>query len=465
MIAHIGSGVSNHAEKAVGELLSDVTHGEERLESTIIDYNSDRVVFDLRAAKAYQKVDTDLWVYNCTTVRVPRISYFGFVQLDDLIKLHRKYEKDLYEKNIRTFLGHKTPVNASIQKTLETCPSDFLYLNNGVTALCRIIEPKGTKAAMGGRKKLRIKGFSVINGAQTIATSSKFLDDNVGNNISDAKVSLTLIQTDAEGDFGKSVTRARNNQNPVTFSDFAALDDEQERLRRDLAHLDIHYIYKAEAPDATNDPNRIHIEEAAPALALLESDPRYVIWLKKEPAQLLNTKSEQYKALFNHSLTAFKLINAVRFNKYVQNRMLTEAREADGQERLAYRHGNHALAWVLAKRVKSLFTSSALADDAKLRTELSVPFDELRLKLLNKIHIATLYLPGPPAVYDPGPLSFFRNQTRIIPFLQDLLIEYYNLAADPVIEHKRKQQQMGQPYPEDLFNYIISKAPQIGNLL
>jgi hypothetical protein len=33
-----------------------------------------------------------------------------------------------------------------------------------------------------------------------------------------------------------------------------------------------------------------------------------------------------------------------------------------------------------------------------------------------------------------------------------------------VVNHKKAQQNVTQPYPVDLFNYLVSKAPQIGNL-
>ncbi|HSW14312.1 MAG TPA: AIPR family protein, partial [Solimonas sp.] len=322
VIAHTGSGISKHAKHAVDELLADEDHGEERLDGVVIDYDAVRVVEDLRGAKAYSKISTDLLVQKCEMVSEPRLTYFGLIPLSDLVNLHQKHDKALYERNIRTFLGHKTEVNGSIQKTLSTKPQDFLFLNNGVTVLCEEIEPKNVKA---GRKRLKVRGLSVINGAQTIASSARFVKDNPQSDISSARVSLTLIKADADSDFGKQVTRARNHQNPVHFSNFAALDDEQERLRRDLAHLGIDYVYKAEAVDQAGDPNRIRIDEAAQALAILTSDPRYVVWLKKEPAQLLDTTSDRYKLLFGPSVTGFQLANAVRINRYLQQRMASEA--------------------------------------------------------------------------------------------------------------------------------------------
>lgn len=456
VVAHTGSGISEHAKKALDELLADESHGEERLIKQVSDYDSLRVVDDLRTDKAYERVDTDLDVQKCSMVSDPKLTYFGLVKLTDLVKLHDRYDKALYEKNIRTFLGNKTDVNISIQKTLETNPQDFLYLNNGVTALCQEILPKGASPAQGGSRKLRLRGFSVINGAQTIASSAKFLAENKGKDINTARVSITLIKADADGDFGKSVTRARNHQNPVSLSDFAALDDEQERLRRELAHFGIHYAYKAEVVDGSNDPNKIRLEEAIHALALFQDDPRYAVWLKKEPARLLKTESEQYKAIFTPTLTAQKLVNAVRVNRYVQQRIMREANYAVNLERLIYKHGNFSVAWILLKRLKTSINSASLIDFERIKSNLSTPFDTLRQSILDNTR---------PLTYERGPLSLFRNQTYTIPLLQEILVSYYGLSADPVVGHKKGQQKIGEPYPIDLFNYLISKAPQIGNLI
>lgn len=453
VVAHIGSGISGHAKTAVEELLADDTHGEERINPSLIDYDCIRVINDLRAEKAYEEVDTPLKILRCSRIDDLRVTYFGIVKIEDLVKLHKKYDEALYAKNIRSFLGHKTDVNISIMKTLATKPEHFFYLNNGVTALCQEIIPKGSKD---GLKKLELKGFSVINGAQTIASSANFHKENVNSDISAATVAITLIKADSDGEFGKQVTYARNHQNPVLRSHFVALEDEQERLRCELAHLGIHYIYKEGAPFSVYNPNRIHVEDAAQALALFQPDPRIALWLKKEPSLLLNTTTEQYKALFNSTLTVFQLVNAVRFNRYVQKRMATEAIGV-GPEKLSYKHGNFALGWVLAKRVKTAFNAAALFDDAKLMTELSIPFDQLRLLLWNHVHALI-------SRTNTGPLALFRNQTRLVPFLAGVLEEHYGLATDPVVAIKRGQYVTGQLYPVGLFDYLISKAPQIGGL-
>ena len=68
------------------------------------------------------------------------------------------------------------------------------------------------------------------------------------------------------------------------------------------------------------------------------------------------------------------------------------------------------------------------------------------------------------AIFLNGPLALLKNQTDVVPLLAAVLVQDFGLGADPVVDHKRKQQKPGQPYPQELFDYLISKAPQIGNL-
>jgi AIPR protein len=453
VVAHTGAGISNHAETAIKDLLNDEDHGEERLKKTAVDYGSVRVAADLQAGQAYPRVDANLTLHDWASSMAPRKSYLGLVKVADLVGLHEKNGKALYAKNIRVFLGLTTEVNRSIRDTLATNPADFMYLNNGVTALCEQIDPKnGTR----DKKKFKVTGLSVINGAQTIASSARYAAENQGADISAASVLVTLIKSDSDESFGKAVTRARNHQNPVLLANFAALDDQQERLRRELAYLDIYYAYKAEGPDNAQDPKRIRIDEAAQALALLQSNPRYVVWLKKEPAQLLDTESTAYQNLFNATLTGIELVNSVRALRYIQSRMLAEVRAANGPERLTYKHGGYGLGFVLVKRIRQAIAGAKLIDDAKLKTEIGAAFDAARQTLWGAVQPKTAL---------KGPLAIFRNQTDAIPLLRDVMIDHYGLAADPAIAPLKAKAALTDPYPQKaLFDFLSTKAPQIGNI-
>ena len=74
IVAHTGSGISQHAKTAIDDLLADQDLGEERLTSPSIDYGAQRVLEDLRSAQAQQKIAASLWVQNCTHVSEPRVT-------------------------------------------------------------------------------------------------------------------------------------------------------------------------------------------------------------------------------------------------------------------------------------------------------------------------------------------------------------------------------------------------------
>jgi hypothetical protein len=130
--------------------------------------------------------------------------------------------------------------------------------------------------------------------------------------------------------------------------------------------------------------------------------------------------------------------------------MRDEASRARNFDRLVCLHGNYAAAWVLSKRLRKAIDGRNLIEDAKLRTELSRPFDELRQALQNETRKCVR-----------GPLAVFRNQGEVLPVLIDTAVANYGLTADPAVLHKRRQQRLNQAYPVDLFDYVVSKAPQI----
>jgi len=451
VVAHIGSGISTHAETALNEFLAEEKTEDERLISPYEDFNSAKAIKALQTVKAVAKVNADLTLHKCRSITEPRITYFGIIPLSDLVSLHNTHGKALYDRNIRTYLGQRTDVNTSIRETLATSPDSFFYLNNGVTMLADIIDPKAPKSE---RLKLKMRGISVINGAQTIATAAESQVGLFPADISKARVMLTIVKAGSDSEFGKAVTRARNHQNPVTLANFAALDDEQERLRRELAVLGLQYLYKAGAADAGHDPKRIRIDEAAQALAMLHPDPRYPVWLKKEPGVLLDTGKSQYKELFNSGLTGLRLANAVRVNRYAHAQMWSQEAHAHGLARTIYKHTPFVVAWILLKQTRDEIGGGKLLTETAISANLGRTFDELREVCLQEIQKC-----------GRGPLAVCRNQGETLPLMRDCMIRHFpNLANDPAVAHKMQQQSFRDPYPKQLFDYLVSKAPQIGNL-
>lgn len=454
VVAHVGAGVSHHASVALQQLLDDPSHGEERFAPAVINFDAARIVAQLHQGQAYPRVDATVVLQAPGCRSEVRKTYIGFIAVADLVKLHQIHGKALYAKNIRQHLGLNTDANTAIRNTLGTMPDQFEHLNNGVTILADRIDPKDNRKA---GKRLRLTGMSIVNGAQTVASSASFVAANPTSSISAAFVHTTVIQADQDAEFSKRVTKARNLQNPVSAQNFAALDDQQERLRREMGVLGYHYVYKPEGLDGTADPKRIRIEEAAQALAIVQLDPRFPVYLKKEPGQLLLVEGAPYKALFTVDLTAYRLVNAVLFSRYLHCRMVMEAAaRGAGYEKLTYKHGGFALGFVLAKRLEKVLSGAAIIDPTKLDAQFSVPFDEARQCLWNEVSKRTAL---------KGPLALLRTLGDAIPILRDAMIAHYGLGADPAIAPLQAKVAPTDPYPQKaLFDFLSAKAPQVGNI-
>lgn len=453
VVPYTGDGVSQTASDALQALLDDEDLDEERLVKQVEYYTATEIARDLLAEQAYQPVHTDIALQKSEKVESPRSTYYGLARLSDLVALHQTHGKALYERNIRYFLGSsKSDINKAIKTTLHDAPGDFFYLNNGVTAVCDLIEPKATK---NGAKKFKVRGLSIINGAQTVASAAEFVRQHPGKSIDDAKVMLTLIKAPADGLFGKRVTKARNHQNPVQTANFASLDENQERLRQEVAHLGFDYHYRPEA--LATGPTAITLDEALRALASQQHDPRYAVWLKSEPARLANPDSAEYQTLFTTSLPGVTLVNAVLCHRAIRNLVVDyEARARPrSQERLIYRHGIHVITAVMMKRLRNRIGAAAVVDRAPIAALLSQP------DALDLLRQQTFTL-GQQRLTFEGPLAYFRNQSNVAAFLADLMETNFALAADPAIAPLRNIQTAADQYPRKrLLDYLSSRAPQL----
>lgn len=451
VVPYTGDGVSQTAKDALLALLNSEKEDEERLDDQVEFYTATEIVRDILAEKAYQPVHTDILLQKHQKVEEPRTTYYGVVRLSDLVKLHQDKGKALYERNIRYFLGSsKSDVNKSIQETLRSAPENFFYLNNGVTAVCDGVEPKGNS---GGFRKFKVRGLSIINGAQTVASAAEFLEQNPTVSIDSAKVMFTLINAPADGQFGIQVTKARNHQNIVQTANFASLDENQERLRQEIAYFGFDYHYRSEARIIQG--NSIKLEEAIRALASLHPDPRYSVWLKTEPARFANSESAEYKALFSTDLTGAKLVNSVLCYRNIRTLVVgyEQASVSGSQEKLIYRHGINIIITVMMKRLREKVNQPTVVDGSTLFGELSQPVDQIRqicVDLFKRHSIS-------------GPLSFFKNQTNVIPYLAEVMEHSFGLIGDNTVnEIRNRYREDISGYPRKrLIDYLSSKAPQL----
>lgn len=455
VVAYVGSGFSVHARNVLTALTEDEEHHEAaRLQANIEEYGPDKVQADLLAEQSVGVVNDSLRLTKWQHLGGHRDTHIGVALVSDLVALHKKHKKALYERNIRYFLGSReSDVNRSIQDTLRTAPDEFFYLNNGITALADHVEaPQGTKA----NKRLRLRGLSVINGAQTISSAAEFVAQNPLSDISNAKVLVTIIKADSEGKFGRSVTRARNHQNPVSTGNFASLDPRQEELRRELAYLGYSYHYRPEATprNAEVSANIITIEQAMKALALFEVDSRYPYWLKNEISRFQNAESSEYQSLFTQALTGAQLVNKVKFFRFVRDVLASNAAASKGAEGLFYRHGVFVVAAVIAKKFRNRVNEADVLKQEQINHLLSAPLDDCR---------QTCWDTARPLVgQGRSVLTFFQNQGNTVSLLDDCMATANGLAQSDAYQALKKVADKNEVFPrEKIFRYLTTQAPQI----
>lgn len=144
-------------------------------------------------------------------------SYLAVVRAKDFIE-QILTDKDgtirgqIFEDNVRHYLGTENPVNRSIAETLARvdASSRFPVLNNGVT----IVSPDVVIQT----NRLFIRNFQIVNGCQT----SHVLFDNKDTIRDDVMVTLKIVETDDEDVFGELV-RATNSQSAIPEAQFLSL--------------------------------------------------------------------------------------------------------------------------------------------------------------------------------------------------------------------------------------------------
>jgi hypothetical protein len=157
--------------------------------------------------------------------------YVGHVTGAQLAEMYRQYKYRLFAMNIWDYVGEST-TNKGIVETAVASPDEFVFFNNGVSAVATQVE------ADEENQLLRCQRFSIINGAQTVRSLTKAqLKDN--QPLKDVRVMLRVMDfsLSKDAEFLADVTRFNNTQNAVKISDFRSNDPVQKDLHRRFAEL------------------------------------------------------------------------------------------------------------------------------------------------------------------------------------------------------------------------------------
>jgi len=173
----------------------------------------------------------------------------GSVKLTDLYAFLKSYKSatgdidQLYERNVRRFLGMRGKVNKAIRNTLENEPEKFGLYNNGITFVVEDF------------KSLPDNSFEliepyIVNGCQTTRTAwevifKKLESGGTGTNpiieqwIARLEKGMVIIKIVKVGSQGESmlekITRYTNSQNAVREKDFIALTSDFQKWEKQMA--------------------------------------------------------------------------------------------------------------------------------------------------------------------------------------------------------------------------------------
>ncbi|MEM7578422.1 MAG: AIPR family protein [Cyanobacteria bacterium P01_A01_bin.80] len=173
----------------------------------------------------------------------------GSLKLKELYSFMKEYRNQkgdldqLYEKNVRRFLGKQRKVNKAIKETLEQEPENFGLYNNGVTIVVQDFE----KASRG----FELVEPYIVNGCQTSKTIWNVLQSRLDSGgtgsssklkewkdkLEEGVVIIKIVKVGSGGqDLLTRITRYTNSQNAVTEKDFIALTSDFRTWQKDIAN-------------------------------------------------------------------------------------------------------------------------------------------------------------------------------------------------------------------------------------
>ena len=157
------------------------------------------------------------------------------IRASSLKDLYQKYNRQgLFSYNLREHITQKN-VDDAIDKTIRSDKDNFWYYNNGITIGCEDYAISGYK--------LKLYGFSIINGAQT---TTKIGKSNVVNEKNDFSLTCKVVRADnslgEEEDFISKISEASNSQKPIKSRDLKSNFREQRVLQNKASNNGKHSL-------------------------------------------------------------------------------------------------------------------------------------------------------------------------------------------------------------------------------
>ena len=268
----------------------------------------------------------------------------GAVPASELARLHQQYQNQLFEGNVRLFIGErKGGINEKIIETAHLRPGDFWALNNGITIVAESFEH------ISGNK-YDLRRFSIVNGCQTTVSLSRAIEKENGA----GKAQVLVRVVGAKKALLTDIVRYNNTQNPVKLSAVRLLDPIQEGLRGAFSTIDYMYAPKQEGAKTVKSPKRVELDRITQYLAAMSEDTVLEAVAKK--AELFD---RSYKSIFPRGLKPERVMLAWLLAQQIEaeREALLEAPEATTDAVMKAILGIHGTPW-------GIYVASTLIDQS-----------------------------------------------------------------------------------------------------
>ncbi|MFA5132075.1 MAG: AIPR family protein [Candidatus Paceibacterota bacterium] len=223
--------------------------------------------------------------------------FVGAVDAEELVRLVEENRDDLFERNVRGYLGSNKNLNKNIIQTASGKDSPyFVYMNNGVTMTCE----RFTHAPTTSSPLLEIINAQIVNGQQTVRSlheASQMRDLK-----SDVKVLVRIVET-TNSDLLDQIIEATNSQTKVTSRDLHSNDEIQKLIEEHLKSKGFFYESRKNKYKGKEVSKRVDAEIAAQAY--------YAIFFE-EPATAKDKKKllfgDKYDDIFNQNTKSEEIL-------------------------------------------------------------------------------------------------------------------------------------------------------------
>lgn len=330
-----------------------------------------RILRTIKTVKSGAKSDVEVNLLQWGEQKEPYYAIYGKISCADVAEWHIAHENLLFSENIRNTLP-ESDINTQIEAALLNAPSDFWYLNNGITAIADDVVRK--PISLGDQKESaywKVGNLKIVNGAQTTGSIAKAYAKN-SKAVKKAYVQIKIVSLEsAPIDIATRITTATNTQNKVEPKDFLALDPSQDGIAESMKKIGVQYCFRR-GERVADQAHGLDVQELAMTLAV-SSDNMASVTIAKRNAGSLTDPNAHYSKLFDKLVKAQEAWDLVKTWRAASAAVSTFAASQAGRDAQLAVHGNRFIEHILIASKKPITTNEV----GKVHKKLKALVDEL----------------------------------------------------------------------------------------